>query len=99
MSENPLVSGSIQEDYSDWKSIRGVQLEAVASRVEADCLDDVIACYSRKFPVTGPAAPAEIVKALDKIAWYQLTPSLVYFIDNSKGLGHREDVTLSMADY
>ena len=92
--DNPLVSGSIQEDYQDWKAIKGIQLEGTVSTVAEDSLQEVIDCYSKKFPVTGKGVPEEIEKALSKIKWYQLQPSLLYFIDNSQGLGHRVEVTL-----
>ena len=92
--ENPLVSGSIQEDYCDWKSIKGIQLEGSVSVVKDEYRDEVIKCYSGKFPVTGREAPPEIEKALAKIHWFQLQPSIMYFIDNSLGLGHRVEIAL-----
>lgn len=89
------VSAAIQEDYEDWKKIRGIQLEGRATIVTQQHVDDVIERYSKKFPVTGPDAPAEIAKALDKISWYVLQPSRLYFIDNSQGLGHRDEVDIA----
>ena len=98
LKDNPLVSASIQEDYNDWTAIKGIQLEGVVTRVEADLIEDVVQCYSKKFPVTGKQAPPEIAKAISKINWNQLRPEIVYFIDNSKGLGHREQVNLLVCD-
>jgi len=92
---NPSVSASIQQDYRDWQEIKGIQLEGTVKLVSEPDLSDAIKCYSDRFPVTGSDAPPEIAKALDKISWYQLIPSRMYFIDNSLGLGFREEITLS----
>lgn len=94
LEQNPQVSASVQQDYSDWQEIKGIQIEGVVSSVDTADVDNVISCYADKFPVTGSKAPPQIAKALDKIRWYQLEPTHMYFIDNSQGLGHREQFTL-----
>lgn len=96
--ENSRVSASVQEDYHNWQEIKGVQLEGVAQLVSDQHISEVVQCYSRKFPVTGDQAPPEIASAIDKIKWYQLQPSLIYFIDNSVGLGYREQIYPVPAD-
>ncbi len=54
-----------------------------------------IARYAKKFPVVRPdRAPALIRAALERIAWYELAPDRGYFIDNSKGFGHRDEIPL-----
>lgn len=93
---NPLVSASIQEDYKNWQDIKGIQLEGKVSQVDTQYRQAVIDCYSQKFPVTGADAPAQIAAAIDKIDWYQLLPETMYFIDNARGLGHRDEVDLSL---
>lgn len=90
IDKNPTVSASVQNDYSNWQGIKGVQLQGRCTLL-ADT-EDVIEAYSGKFPVTGKDAPPQIAKALDKIGWYELTIELFYFIDNSKGLGHRVEL-------
>jgi len=39
-------------------------------------------------------APAAIVKALAKVRWYKIVPQRLYFIDNSRGLGNRDEIKL-----
>lgn len=90
IATNPHVAGAIQEDYSAWESIKGVQLEGHCTLITGQERDDAIAAYAQKFPIIGPDAPPQIANALDKIGWYKLTPTRLYFIDNSKGLGHRD---------
>ena len=93
---NPLASGSIQEDYANWKNIKGIQLEGRVERIAEHYRRSAIDCYVGKFPVTGTDAPVEIANALDKVSWYQLVPSRMYLIDNSKGLGNRDEVDLKL---
>ena len=39
-------------------------------------------------------ADATMKNALAKVNWYQLQPERLYFIDNSLGLGHRDEIAL-----
>lgn len=93
---NANVSASIQHEYSDWADIKGIQLEGVVAVVPEHQKLQVIEQYSAKFPVTGDQAPPEIAKALDKIQWFQLIVSKLFYIDNSRGLGHREEIDPSL---
>jgi hypothetical protein len=92
----PIVSGTIQEDYRDWRMIKGIQLEGEVSRIEGAERAAAIARYGLKFPIVGnlAQAPAEIVKAMSRIVWYRVLPARLFFIDNSLGLGHRDEVPL-----
>lgn len=92
LAANPKVSASIQREYSDWQVIKGLQLEGSAGIVPDHLREKLIAQYAGKFPVTGDHAPPEISRALDKIQWYQVVVSKLFYIDNAKGLGHREDL-------
>ena len=93
----PAISAAIQEDYKDWREIKGVQLEGEARRIEGAEQAAAISRYGLKFPIVGnlATAPAEIVKAMSRIAWYKVVPTRLYFIDNSLGLGHRDEVPLA----
>jgi len=90
------VAVTIQEDYSDWLDIRGVQIEGVASEISGPEEQRVRTLYGRKFPVIGLLAqvPAAIVKVLSKVRWYRIVPQKMYFIDNSLALGHRDEIGL-----
>lgn len=92
IKSNPAVAASIQEDYRHWEDIKGVQLEGVVRAVDGEEKAELIRSYAHKFPVTGADAPPAIAKALDKISWFSLLPELLFFIDNSKGLGHRDEL-------
>lgn len=90
---DPRVAITIQEDYADWREIRGVQL--VAEGRELDGAEEAAAraLYAAKFPgiITGQPEDSGIARALAKIRWYGLRATWLRFIDNSRGFGHREE--------
>lgn len=94
LAANPRVAATIQQDYSDWPQIRGVQLEGIARQVADDEIPRVRSLYGQKYPVVGAArqAPAAIANALAKVRWYRLTPNRLFLVDNSVGFGHRDEV-------
>lgn len=87
------VSAAIQEDYRDWREIKGIQLEGRAVELKGDEKRAAIDCYGRKFPFIR-AGVAQIASALALVSWFRLAPSRFYFIDNSLGLGHRDELVL-----
>ena len=76
---NPNVAATIQEDYRDWEGIQGIQLEGPQVPFRQD----------------GERTEPQLQAALSKVNWYRIRPSTFYFIDNSRGLGHRDKITLS----
>jgi len=93
---NPEVAASISEDYSRWNEIKGFQLQGRVRQLPESDVPSAIETYSKKFAVTGDDAPIEISRALDRISWFALNVNEIYFIDNSKGLGHRDQLDASL---
>lgn len=91
LEANPWVAGTIQENYSDWPDIQGVQLEGPVKRLEGSEQADAIARYLAKYPKLKGTSPV-IQPALSKVDWYRVTPERLYFVDNSKGFGHRDEI-------
>lgn len=86
-----LIAAAIQEDYQDWIDIQGIQLEGNVDELTGIDRVKAIAMYTKKFLFL--AKPnSQMTAALTKVNWYKLTPHRLYFIDNSKGLGHRIEV-------
>ena len=87
---------TIQADYTDWPDIKGVQLEGQVCELAGEAERRARHLYGEKFPVVGKLAqaPAAIVKALAKVRWYQIKPQRLFYIDNSLGFGHREELDL-----
>ncbi|HFE65660.1 MAG TPA: pyridoxamine 5'-phosphate oxidase [Chloroflexi bacterium] len=94
MLGQPHVAATIQEDYTGWPAIQGIQLEGDVRVLEGVERDTAVTLYRRKYPFLSQANP-QIEAALTQVNWYQLAPTRLYFIDNSKGLGHRDEVSLS----
>jgi uncharacterized protein len=93
LDTHPQVAATIQEDYSDWPTIQGIQLEGKVYRLTGDEQETAVRHYRHKYPFIATAEPA-IQSALQRVNWYRLTPERLYFIDNSRGLGHRDEVSL-----
>lgn len=99
--QNPTVSGTINEDYSNWLQIKGIQLEG---RVE--CIGGIlkhariVKAYVKKFPnvadflISPHKLGKGIVQKVSKVKFYQIWPSKIYFLDNSLGFGHREELDI-----
>ncbi len=94
IAANPRVAATIQEDYRDWREIKGIQLEGTVRKLEGFEQAAALTRYGAKFPLVAnlAQAPREIATAFSKIGWYQVTPESLYFIDNSRGFGHRDPV-------
>ena len=92
----PELGASISEEYREWKAIKGIQLEREVRNITASGqLAQIKARYTEKFLVISLQALHEIAVALSKVCWYILIPSRMYTIDNSLGLGHRDEILLS----
>ncbi len=96
LARNPRAAAAVHEDCADWRKIKGVQMEGVASVLAGEEEEKARRLYGAKFPVVGKLeqAPASMVKALAKVRWYKLVPERLYFIDNSAGFGHRDEIDL-----
>lgn len=91
LRENPRAAGTIQEDYADWKTIKGIQLEGPVQQLSGSERRAAIARYAEKFAFLREAPP-EIGRALERVDWFRLQPDSLYLIDNSRGFAHRERV-------
>jgi len=101
MAANSIVSAAIHEDYSDWRAIRGIQLEGQAERLRSLKLQARFwEVYLKKFPFVKQFFQAGSVQDMLKtklsgVRLYRIVPQTLYYIDNSRGFGHREMLDLS----
>lgn len=84
----PQVAATIQENYRDWPSIRGIQLEGSVTQLAGAERDAAVAVYLDKYPFV--ADDTNLARAMERVNWYRLTPQTLYWIDNSQGFGHRD---------
>lgn len=95
IAASPRVAATIQEDYADWAAIKGIQLEGTVRLLEGREREAAIALYSKKYSfLTQPISVVE--KALAGVNWYCLSPSRLYFVDNSRGFGHRDEIEITL---
>ncbi|MCF8198734.1 MAG: pyridoxamine 5'-phosphate oxidase family protein [Sulfuritalea sp.] len=94
LAQDARCAATIQEDYGNWSQIKGIQLEGRVIELQGDEERRAQQIYGEKFPIANPLGkvPSAIVKALAKVSWFRLVPEHFYFIDNSKGFGHREKI-------
>jgi uncharacterized protein YhbP (UPF0306 family) len=97
LAQDPRCAATIQPDCSDWAQVKGVQLEGRVSELRGDDAVRARQHYGNKFPVVGQlaGAPATIITALAKVRWYRLVAERLYFVDNSQGFGHRDQIELA----
>ena len=88
------AAATVHEDYHDWREIKGIQLEGTVEQVSGAEEVSARKLYGRKFPLVADlaSAPLAIAAAFAKVRWYRLAAVRAYFVDNSAGLGHRDQV-------
>jgi uncharacterized protein len=100
LAANPRVAVTVQEDYHDWRRIKGVQLEGTV--VLVDSIGEkakAMAVYARKYPevislFTNPASGL-FYKAFFKVKFYCVVPQKLLFIDNDQGFGKRQELAIN----
>lgn len=97
LAANSFVAAAITEDYHYWKDIKGIQLEGQAAQVTGKIEKArAMAAYIEKFPfVSDFIKSAEFRKLMDKVKFYKITPETVWFVDNSQGFSHREQLDMT----
>ena len=95
-SNNANIAVTIQEDYYDWQSIKGIQMDGTVEPVPDDQLQYVIKLYKNKFSFLKDKnrISADIIDALEKSAWYRILPRKVFYINNEKGFGNRIEILI-----
>jgi uncharacterized protein len=87
----PRCAATIQSETDDWRAIQGIQLEGRVSELWGDERSRAQQLYGERFPFArSGSAPTAIALALARVRWYRLRISRLYFIDNQRGLGQRQ---------
>jgi uncharacterized protein YhbP (UPF0306 family) len=87
----PRCAATIQSDAKDWRAIQGVQVEGAVSELQGVERSRAQQLYGERFPFVKPgSAPAAIALALARVRWYRLRITRLYFIDNQRGFGQRQ---------
>lgn len=101
LAATPDVSGTINEDYHNWLDIKGIQLEGKVSCVGSLVKNPrLVKAYVGKYPnvkdffVSPRKLGAAVAKKVSTVRFFKITPSRIFFLDNSLGFGHREELIL-----
>jgi uncharacterized protein YhbP (UPF0306 family) len=99
LAANPRVAVTIQEDYRDWRKIKGIQLEGTVTAVDGLVEKaKAMAVYAGKYPeiiklFTNPASGL-FYQAFLKVKFYCIIPERLFFIDNEQGFGKRQELAI-----
>jgi uncharacterized protein YhbP (UPF0306 family) len=92
------AAGTINDDCTDWMSMKGIQLEGEVAPVEDPAeRAKVVAAYLRRFPFAaalwdGETDAARIAADPGVHGFYRLTPTRVLFTDNQHHPQGREEL-------
>ena len=73
--------------------VQGIQLAGVVELLSGSERLKAITLYQVKFAFLAQV-PTAIQAAFKKVNWYRVRPYQLYFVDNSRGFGHRDEITL-----
>jgi uncharacterized protein YhbP (UPF0306 family) len=100
LAVNSRVAVTIQEDYKDWRRIKGIQLEGKGVQVDSVLgKTKAMAVYARKYPevirlFTTPGSGV-FYQAFLKVKFYSIVPERIFYIDNEQGFGKRQELDLT----
>jgi uncharacterized protein len=88
------AAAAVQEDYSEWREIQGVQLEGLVRTLSGGEAQAAREAYAAKFPIAQKthATPDPIARALERAGWYRLHVRRAYFISNREQFAQREQI-------
>jgi uncharacterized protein YhbP (UPF0306 family) len=87
------IAAAIYTDGQQWQSIRGLQIEGTCSALSGQAAKAARDIYLQKFPFIKKNKLLLIM--LNTVTFYQIIPTWVRLIDNSRGFGHKEEIRLS----
>ncbi|MBD3260246.1 MAG: hypothetical protein GF334_00990 [Candidatus Altiarchaeales archaeon] len=85
LGSNPRVSMTVDEDYGDWRKIKGVQLFGKATVADQRRAPKLHGIFESKFPHLH-----DLGGLPDHHVFVEVIPEKIYFMDFSKGFGHKE---------
>ena len=90
------VAAAITENYWEWQTIRGLQLQGKAFLVRGTMeMAAALASYCMKFPAVRQVleSPGSF-KGVTAARWHCLVPEILKYTDNGKGFGQRFELRL-----
>lgn len=97
LAANPVCAVSVRAPATDWRDIRGVQMEGVAGSARTMVEKaSALAAYVAKFPFARDllARPAESLRSAFRAQAHIFRPTRIRHLDNARGLGVRFSVEI-----
>jgi uncharacterized protein YhbP (UPF0306 family) len=97
LAADARVAATIATDYSDFPSIKGLQVAGRAERIaDQDARSDARRHLEQRYSFLQAAAqaPAELHAAYERADFYRLIPHRIVLIDNTRGLGFKQTLEL-----
>jgi len=99
---NESIAATINEDYSDWREIKGIQMEATCQEVRGVReTARALGAYVKKYPfVADFLSPGQLLKGMKigsrslDVRLCRVTPTRLFFLDNARGFSNRQEVIL-----
>lgn len=92
VKQNSRVAATIYADGQSWQSIQGIQLEGICTALSGNAAQTARTIYLAKYPFI--AENKLLAVMLNLVTFYQIQPTWLRLIDNSRGFGHKEELTL-----
>ncbi len=95
-AQNPQASAAIYGDYSDWKSIKGLQLEGIVSQVNSPvAFTKAFATYVKRHPFVKDVMKdprtlsSKLLQGGSRVSLYVFHPRTIRYLDNAVQFGSR----------
>ncbi len=92
LAADPRCAATVSGDAGGWEGIRGIQLEGQARKLSGAEAEVARGVYRARFAELIDGAEPAIRAALERVDWFELVPGRMLFIDNSRGLGYRQEM-------
>jgi uncharacterized protein YhbP (UPF0306 family) len=101
LASNNRVAATVNEDYRNWNDIKGLQLQGHVEQIGPLSANKKIAdAFVDKFPDTSrffidpEEMPDAVAGKVAKVRFYRMQATRIFYIDNSLGFGHREELPM-----
>ncbi|GAB2874772.1 pyridoxamine 5'-phosphate oxidase family protein [Pseudoduganella ginsengisoli] len=99
IQRNDKVSATVNLDYADWNSIRGISLAGTAEFVQGqEHIESVAQMFLYKFPAAKSMAQAAGPAPWQGLLFLRILPTVISLLDYRHGFGHTELYAVSAAD-
>jgi uncharacterized protein len=100
----PEMAGTVNEDYQDWRQIKGIQLagtceEVVDPQESAAALEAYVDKYPFVAAFLGPERSLQGMQVAGRpldVRLYAVRPTRLLYLDNERGFSNREEISLDV---